>query len=149
MDRSRLRAVMKRLHSDGMKVVPIVVAELRDLGAVRGIHQGKNDLTPDETVEWYAGQTLDILENEAWWAVNTLCNVLDKFVPKEAPETVDQLLAAIRAHPHFEALLCQFEVDMREGLDPEVYEGESDERSAIWALLYELLAGKKPEVHDG
>lgn len=53
-----------------------------------------------------------------------------------------RLLGKVRAHPHFQAVLAQFEVDMNEGLDPEQYEGESAERSAVWALLYELLAGE-------
>jgi hypothetical protein len=60
--------------------------ELRDLGAVPGIHVGRTDLTPDETVEWFAGQALEILESESWFAVNSLHNVLDKFVPAEFRE---------------------------------------------------------------
>lgn len=57
-----------------------------------------------------------------------------------------ELLREIRRHPHFGAVLAQFELDMRDGLDPETYEGESEERSEIWALIYELLAGKPPEA---
>jgi hypothetical protein len=58
-----------------------------------------------------------------------------------------RLLEKVRAHPHFQTVLAQFEVDMLSGLDDEQYKGESAERSAVWALLYELLAGKpcKPQ----
>jgi hypothetical protein len=58
--------------------------------------------------------------------------------------TPKQLLAAIRAHPHFSVVLAQFREDMRDGLECEAYEGESRERSEIWALLYELLASEPP-----
>jgi hypothetical protein len=39
-------------------------------------------LTPEETVEWYAGSLLDIVDNEAWWCVNSWLNCVDKFAPE-------------------------------------------------------------------
>lgn len=55
---------------------------------------------------------------------------------------VEELLSRIRQHPHLETVLAQFEVDAAEGLDEEEYEGESEDRSRMWRLCYELLSGK-------
>ena len=39
----------------------------------------------DLCVEWYAGQLLDLVDCEGWFAMNSLINTLDKLVPAEAP----------------------------------------------------------------
>ncbi len=61
---------------------------------------------------------------------------------RKSIRSTEELLAAIRAHPHFKTVLGQFEVDARDGLEDERYAGESKERSELWALCYELLADK-------
>ena len=38
--------------------------------------------SPEQIARWYAGQYLDIVENEAWFAMNSLINCLDSFCPK-------------------------------------------------------------------
>lgn len=45
-------------------------------------HVGKSDMSEDEVVEWYAGQGLDIVDSQAWHAVNSYINNLDRFVPE-------------------------------------------------------------------
>jgi hypothetical protein len=37
------------------------------------------ELTPRETLEWYAGSFVDIVEEGAWFAMNTWLNCVDKF----------------------------------------------------------------------
>ena len=41
--------------------------------------------TPREVLEWYAGQILDIVDNDRWFAVNSLINCCDKFAPAVSP----------------------------------------------------------------
>jgi len=85
IDRNRLRAVIKRLYARGTEAVPATIDALHTLGAVRNAHvsvePGAEKLSGEQVVEWYAGQALDVLEGEHWFAVNTLCNVLDLYVP--------------------------------------------------------------------
>lgn len=64
-----------------------IVKQLRGALSARGhgpgCHVGRADLEPQsaECVEWYAGQLLAIIDGEAWHAMNSAINVLDKFVP--------------------------------------------------------------------
>ena len=39
-------------------------------------------LTPRQTLEWYAGQILEIADAGAWFCVNSWLNCRDKFAPK-------------------------------------------------------------------
>lgn len=64
-------------------VIEGVITKLKDAGAVRNIHVGKKEFSSDETVEWYAGQILDILENKNYFAVNSLINCVDVFAPEK------------------------------------------------------------------
>ena len=48
-------------------------------GKVRG--RG-GELEGDAVVEWYAGQILDICDNRQWFAMNSIINSLDRFVPE-------------------------------------------------------------------
>lgn len=62
-------------------VAPVRLA-LSKRGLAPGCHVGLGrELTPDETVEWYAGQLLNIVNKEAWFAMNTLINLRDQFCP--------------------------------------------------------------------
>ncbi len=81
--RSVVRACISELDNGGLESVESVKTQLIAAGAVRNVHVGKKDFTPDEQVEWYAGQILDILENQSWFAVNSLINCVDKFAPEQ------------------------------------------------------------------
>lgn len=62
-------------------VVPVRLA-LAERGRASGCHVGLGrELTPDETVEWYAGQLLEIVDKKAWFAMNTLSNLRDYLGP--------------------------------------------------------------------
>lgn len=54
----------------------------QDAGIEAGcfVKPGGANLTPRETMLWYAGQMVSIANNEAWYAVNSMINCLDRFV---------------------------------------------------------------------
>lgn len=56
-------------------------------GAVRGCTMGSKEMKDgdDACVAWFAGQFLDIVESEAWFAVNSWLNCVDRFCPERAP----------------------------------------------------------------
>jgi hypothetical protein len=76
-----VRECIMDLHSGGPAAIGSIVTRLKAAGAVRNIHLGKKSFTTDETVEWYAGQILDVLEERQLFAVNSLINCVDKFAP--------------------------------------------------------------------
>lgn len=84
LDRAKLRKLILDLNEGDMEMVAQTTFSLKALGAVRNIHVGRSDLVAgsDEVVEWYAGQALDVLESRSWFAVNSVINCLDKFVPE-------------------------------------------------------------------
>lgn len=84
--RSEVRACIKKLEFSDENCFPEIITRLRKAGAVKNIHLGKKtQFTDDESVEWYAGQILDIIESKQLFAVNSLINCLDEFCP-EVPE---------------------------------------------------------------
>lgn len=92
MDRAKLRAIILELDRRGSSGIPEAIAALRELGAVPKQHEGRppSQFTPEQVVEWYAGQALDLLEQRGDSLVHvlTLVNVLDKFVPEQQDECV-------------------------------------------------------------
>lgn len=61
---------------------------LQERGLEAGCHVGNPGLAPgtDLCVEWYAGQLVEIFNNESYFAVNSFINCLDIFCPESAPE---------------------------------------------------------------
>lgn len=56
------------------------------MGGVSGIHvrnagEPKMEFTTRQTLEWYVGQFIDIVENRSWFAINSFVNAIDKFSP--------------------------------------------------------------------
>jgi hypothetical protein len=80
--REEVRSCVILLDKGGEEVVSIVIQRLKNAGAINNIHVGNSDLDSDQTVEWYAGQILEVLEKEQWFAVNSIINCLDKFCPE-------------------------------------------------------------------
>ena len=78
-----VRQVVQDLDKVGPEQASVIVKPLRKFGIAPGVHVGRKDLNPEETVEWYAGQILDIVDNKSWFAVNSIINLLDKFVPED------------------------------------------------------------------
>lgn len=62
-------------------VVAPVRAALAEIGLAPNCHVGRTDMTPAETVEWYAGQVVQTVDARAWHAVNAIVNTLEKFCP--------------------------------------------------------------------
>lgn len=89
--RKRVRELVKLVDDGDIPEARAAAAQIRELLAERGLeprcHEGRKDL--DGTiagVEWYAGQLPAIVDREAWFAINSWCNCVDKFVPQsEAP----------------------------------------------------------------
>ena len=80
--REEVRYCVNLLDDGGTDAVTDVIRRLKEAGAVNNIHVGNSDLDPEQTVEWYAGQILDILEKGQLVAVNSIINCLDKFCPE-------------------------------------------------------------------
>jgi len=80
--RSVVRTVIAQLEVVGPGEAPAIVAPLREY-VTPGVNVGKTNMGPDEIVEWYAGQILEIIDDKAWHAVNSLINCLDKFCPEQ------------------------------------------------------------------
>lgn len=87
IDRKKLRDLIDRLSGCGAASIPAFLAELQEIGAVRGVHEGRTDMHSgdDDCVAWYAGQLVDVLENRALFAVNSIINCVDKFCPEVSP----------------------------------------------------------------
>jgi hypothetical protein len=64
-----------------------VHAALAERGLAKNCHLDHPNhaaMTEDETIEWYAGQLLDIVDAKGWFAMNSFINCLDKFCPAPA-----------------------------------------------------------------
>lgn len=82
--RSTIEAVDKM--GPGQDFEPLL-RRLRAAGVVRNMHVGAKNLDARGQLEWYAGQILDVIESRAWFAVNSLVNVCDKFAPATGKES--------------------------------------------------------------
>jgi len=60
---------------------------LRANGAVSRCNMGSKEMSEgdDACVAWFAGQFLEIVEENAWFAVNSWLNCVDRFCPEKAP----------------------------------------------------------------
>ena len=85
--RSLVRDTIFGIEKGGLTGIEAKTAMVRvalfDRGRAPGCHVGLGrDLTPDETVEWYAGQLLDIVDNKAWFAMNPFITCVDRYCPE-------------------------------------------------------------------
>lgn len=87
--RTIIREGTADLETGGPTNAKKLAASLRDALAERGLtapcHRSDQiavNLTPEETLEWYAGEFVDIVEREAWFAVNSWLNAVDKYAPE-------------------------------------------------------------------
>lgn len=77
-----IRKVIKDLDGAKPDKAPQVVAPLRAAGITPGMHQGAGEFSGGRmTLEWYAGQILEVIDVQAWHCVNSVINVCDKFAP--------------------------------------------------------------------
>lgn len=50
------------------------------------IHVGRTEWSGDQKAEWYAGQLLAVVEEEAWFAMNSILNAREDFLPETTDE---------------------------------------------------------------
>jgi hypothetical protein len=75
------REVVARLEKNGPEEARAIVHPLRAYVAP-GVHEGTRP-TGEAVVEWYAGQLLQIVDDQAWFAMNSILNCVDRFVPAQ------------------------------------------------------------------
>lgn len=84
-----VRESINDLDDRFMAAVPDVIDALASAGAIRDIHVGlaPGDFTTDMMVEWFAGQILETLQGEHFFAVDSMINCVDKFCPCPTADT--------------------------------------------------------------
>jgi len=91
--RNILRSVVKRIsegtESIALQEIELVREALKERGLESNCHVGKMQAFLNEgehTLEWYAGQLLDIVDRKSWFAMNSYINALDQFCPEDDDE---------------------------------------------------------------
>jgi hypothetical protein len=79
--RETVRDVVAKLEKSGPGDARSLVEPLRAF-VQPGVHVGTKP-TGEAVVEWYAGQLLDIVDTEAWFAMNSILSNVDSWVPAE------------------------------------------------------------------
>lgn len=84
--RMTVRAAVQAIEAAGPGDLDAHVDPVRAILAGRGLaancHVGNEELDDEATIEWYAGQFLDLYDRQGWFAMNSFINCLDKFVPE-------------------------------------------------------------------
>lgn len=88
--RAKVRSMASTVLNGGPAEAKIAAAEFKALGAVKDCNLTTKDEArmadgSDACVAWYAGQFLTIVDQEAWFAVNSWLNCLDRFCPPVSP----------------------------------------------------------------
>ncbi len=85
--RETIRRVATELETEGPTQAKELVKDVRKVLVERGLtppcHRGVKNMTPDQTLEWFAGEFVDIVESETWHAMNSWLNSVDRFAPSE------------------------------------------------------------------
>lgn len=81
-----LKKVTDMVDISGAQTVGAVIPMITEAGITSGIHLGQPqaffDEDDDRIVDWLLGQYLSVIENEAWFAVNSLINQSNTWVKK-------------------------------------------------------------------
>lgn len=85
--RKLTRIVVTNLDQNGnehnaARIVEPLRGALAASGLAPGCHVGRTEWTPEQRVEWYAGQVVYTVDERAWFAINSIVNCLDKFCPE-------------------------------------------------------------------
>lgn len=78
-----IRDAAAELDSGGTLTLRAVADRFRKVLPEGFPHRGKTEFTRRETLEWYAGELVDISDSNAVFAVNSWLNCVDKFAPEE------------------------------------------------------------------
>lgn len=74
-----IRDAASELDSGGVSTLREVADRFRKEIPSGFPHRGKTEFTRRETLEWYAGELVDIADTNALFAVNSWLNCIDKF----------------------------------------------------------------------
>ena len=88
LTRTAILAVVYSSGTEGKEDVALVREALAERGLASNCHVGiGRELTPDERVEWYAGQLVSIVDRKVWGAMLFLTSLLENICPApiEAP----------------------------------------------------------------
>ena len=88
-----VRGLLHAVEAGSFDTADNAARTLKDKGFVSNacVGQGKDTFTPESTLDWYVGQFLSIVENKSWWAMNSLLNALDTYIPApRAPKIVPE-----------------------------------------------------------
>jgi methylmalonyl-CoA mutase cobalamin-binding subunit len=88
LTRAAILAVVYSSGAEGKDDVARVREALAERGFASNCHVGiGRELTPDEQVEWYAGQLVNIVDLKVWGAMLLLTSLLENLCPApiEAP----------------------------------------------------------------
>jgi hypothetical protein len=90
--RSTVRTAVETTSKGGPATAIACAESVRSALAARGLgpnchldHKDHASMTSEETLEWYAGQFLDIVDSQSWFAMNSFINCVDKFAPEVSP----------------------------------------------------------------
>lgn len=76
-----IRSTATEMAFAGTDTARALATRMRAAGVIRNLHVGLQPLGARQTLEWYAGQFLEIVETGAWFAMNSWLNCVDKFAP--------------------------------------------------------------------
>ena len=85
-----MQELLIRVRDGGLSDAGSMAIFLKENGFKSGEHVGKDPdtFTPEMTIEWYLGQGIQIVESEAWFAMNSWLNCIEKFIPEDM--TIDK-----------------------------------------------------------
>lgn len=73
-----------KIDSGGIDTAVSVAKLFSEVGFIKNAHLGyEGEWTPRQTMEWYAGQLINVVENESWFAMNSIVNCCKKFTKIE------------------------------------------------------------------
>lgn len=73
-----VREVVGEIDRGNVRSCESAVKRLRDVGLTANLHMRSN-LSAREILEWYAGQIIETVNVEAWFAMNSIINCCEKF----------------------------------------------------------------------
>jgi hypothetical protein len=85
--RKKLRSILIKVENGDVREAQTAYFRIKELLEEEGLATNcfvGEDMKEgdDKTVRWYAGQFLEIVEKNSWYAMNSYLNCMDRFCPK-------------------------------------------------------------------
>lgn len=85
--RKKLRSILIKVENGDVREAQAAYFRIKELLEEEGLATNcfvGEDMKEgdDKTVRWYAGQFLEIVEKNSWYAMNSYLNCMDRFCPK-------------------------------------------------------------------